>query len=537
MIALEARNVAVEAGGRTLLEHLSFVAAAGDKIGVVGRNGAGKTTLLGALGGEAPPAVGTVRRHGAVGYLHQDPRFAVAEIDHVGIEHILAARGLVDIAERMEKARLALEESHSDANLERFANLQERYSNLGGYEADAEIATIADGLGLPEDRLLLPVRALSGGERRRLELARILFGGSDLLLLDEPTNHLDAAGRDWLMRFLGSYRGALVVVSHDLQLLDASITRILHLDRDGVVQYKGTYSQYREARRQDEIRLTALAGRQDQEIRRLKALADSMRGQTEKRARKAKTLDSRRERLERQKVNAPKKEKRVRYRFPEPPHCGRVVMEARGLAKSYGGPPVFESVDMDVGRGDRLLVMGLNGAGKTSLLRILADRSAPDSGSFRLGTGVEVGYYAQEHEEIRDGVTVFAHMREASTADDVTLRSLLGMFGLSGDMAFQDAGTLSGGEKTKLALAQLVAGRQNLLLLDEPTNNLDPPSRTAVAQALGAWPGTMVLVSHDPEFVEALRPGGVLFMPDGANEAWDDDLIDLIELTSVGAPH
>ncbi|MCJ7832007.1 MAG: ATP-binding cassette domain-containing protein, partial [Actinobacteria bacterium] len=290
------------------------------------------------------------------------------------------------------------------------------------------------------------------------------------------------------------------------------------------------YSQYGESRRQDEQRLTALASRQELEIRRLKTLADSMRGQTEKRARKAKTLDTRRERLEKQKVSAPKKERKVRYRFPDPPHCGRMVMEARGLTKSYGGPPVFDAVNMDVDRGDRLLIMGLNGAGKTSLLRILADRSASDRGSFRLGAGVELGYYAQEHEDIRDEVSVLEHMREASSADERTLRGLLGMFNLSGEIAFQDAGTLSGGEKTKLALAQLVAGRQNFLLLDEPTNNLDPPSRTAIAQALAAWPGTMVLVSHDPEFVEALQPGRVLFMPDGENDAWDDELLDLVEL-------
>jgi ATPase subunit of ABC transporter with duplicated ATPase domains len=530
MIALEVTDLSVEAGGQTLLEGLSFVAAAGEKIGVVGRNGAGKTSLLKVLGGDAPPLAGKVRLSGAVGYLHQEPRLKGEEVEHAGIEHILAGRGLIDIADRMEKARTALEESHDDESLHRFAKLQEEYASRGGYEADSEIQAITAGLGLPDDRLLLPVRALSGGERRRLELARILFAGSDLLLLDEPTNHLDADGRDWLMQFLGSYRGALVVVSHDLQLLDASITRIIHLDRDGVVQYKGTYSQYGEARRQDEQRLTALASRQELEIRRLKTLADSMRGQTEKRARKAKTLDSRRERLEKQKVSAPKKDRKVRYRFPDPPHSGRMVLEARGLTKSYGGPPVFDSVDMDVDRGDRLLIMGLNGAGKTSLLRILADRSASDSGSFRLGTGVELGYYAQEHEDIRDGVSVLEHMREASSADERTLRGLLGMFNLSGEIAFQDAGTLSGGEKTKLALAQLVAGRQNFLLLDEPTNNLDPPSRTAIAQALAAWPGTMVLVSHDPEFVEALQPDRVLFMPDGENDAWDDELLDLVEL-------
>ena len=182
------------------------------------------------------------------------------------------------------------------------------------------------------------------------------------------------------------------------------------------------------------------------------------------------------------------------------------------------------------GRGDRLLVMGLNGAGKTTLLRILTEQTEPDAGSFRWGHDVVPGYYAQEHEGITDGVDVLAHMRAASSADDQQLRSLLGMFGLTGGIAFQDAGTLSGGEKTKLALAQLVAGRKNLLLLDEPTNNLDPPSRTAIARALQGWPGAMIIVSHDPEFVEALAPERVLMMPEATLDFWDDELLDLVSL-------
>jgi ATPase subunit of ABC transporter with duplicated ATPase domains len=321
-----------------------------------------------------------------------------------------------------------------------------------------------------------------------------------------------------------------MVVSHDLGLLDASITRILHLDLDGVVEYRGTYSQYRDARAKDEIRLTALAGRQQQEIHRLKTLADSMRGQTAKRARKAKTIDTRRVKLEAKKVTGPARERSFKFRFPEPPHCGKTMLTASDLAKSYGGPAVFEDVAFSVGRGERLLVMGLNGAGKTSLLRILAGQSEADTGSFELGYGAELGYYAQEHEGLQDGVDVLTHMRQASGADDQTLRGLLGMFGLSGAMAFQDAGTLSGGEKTKLALAQLVAGRKNLLLLDEPTNNLDPPSRTAIAEALQDWPGAMIIVSHDPEFVEALAPERVLMMPEGQLDYWDDGLLDLVAL-------
>jgi ATPase subunit of ABC transporter with duplicated ATPase domains len=255
-----------------------------------------------------------------------------------------------------------------------------------------------------------------------------------------------------------------------------------------------------------------------------------MRHQTAKRARIAKSLDTRVAKLEERKVEGPARERTVRFRFPPPPHCGRTVLVAEGLAKSYGGPVVFEDVTFDLGRGERLLVLGLNGAGKTSLLRILTGQTVPDAGGFRFGHGVQVGYYAQEHEGLRDDVDVLTHMREASPADDQALRTLLGMFALHGDVAFQDAGTLSGGEKTKLALAQLVAGRKNLLLLDEPTNNLDPPSRTAIAEALQGWPGAMVLVTHDAGFVEALAPERVLMMPDGTLDHWDDGYLDLVAL-------
>ena len=530
MNALDVRGLSVDAGGLTVVRDLDLAVASGDKVGVVGRNGAGKTSTLKVLAGEMPPSAGTVERRGALGYLRQDPRQDRSDDATSGIEYLLAARGLVELQRGVEKARLRLEEHASEDRVARFTRLEEEYERLGGYRAESDARTIVAGLGLSQDRLGLPVGALSGGERRRLELARILFGGSDLLLLDEPTNHLDADAKGWLMRFLAGYRGALLVVSHDIVLLDASITRILHLDRDGVVEYRGTYTQYREARARDEKRLTALASRQETEIKRLKTLADSMRGQTAKRARKAKTLDTRVARLQARKVAAPTRERGVRFRFPEPPHSGRTMLSVDALTKGYGGPAVFEDVSFEVERGERLLVMGLNGAGKTSLLRILAGETRADAGTFRLGHGVQLGYYAQEHEGIHEGMTVLSHMHQASPADDQSLRALLGMFGLSGERAFQDAGTLSGGEKTKLALAQLVAGRKNLLLLDEPTNNLDPPSRTAIAQALRDWPGAMVIVSHDTEFVEALAPERVLLMPDGGLDYWSADLLDLVAL-------
>jgi ATPase subunit of ABC transporter with duplicated ATPase domains len=527
---LQVRELGIEAGGLPLVEGVSFTLHSGEKVGLVGRNGAGKTTLLQVLAGEVPPARGTISRLGRLGYLRQDPRLRRAEPGVTAVVHVLEGRGIAEATERLEKLRLVMEEDHSARNIARYSRAEEDYRHAGGYSAEAEARQIAAGLGLAADRMELPVKVLSGGERRRLELARILFAGSDLLLLDEPTNHLDNDAKAWLVKFLASYRGGLMMVSHDIMLLDRSITRVMHLDEGHLVEYRGTYSQYREARRQEESRLSKLAARQQADIRRLSTLADSMRHQTEKRARKAKTLDSRVERMKAEAVTAPKRQRKVNVRFPEPPHSGRVVLTVTGLSKGYGGPPVFEDVSFDLARGERLMVIGLNGAGKTSLLRILAGESEADGGQVRLGAGASIGYYAQEHEGITPGMDVISHMRAASNALDQQLRALLGMLELRGDMAFQDAGTLSGGEKTKLSLAQLVAGRHNLLLLDEPTNNLDPPSREAVSKALGAWPGSMILVSHDTEFVHALEPDRVLFMPEGTLDYWSADLLDLVSL-------
>ena len=326
------------------------------------------------------------------------------------------------------------------------------------------------------------------------------------------------------------------MISHDLGLLDEAITRVLHLDReeeeaDGVlVEYKGTYSQYLEARAADEERLTAIADRQAKEIARLTERADSMRGQTAKRARVAKNLDVRAARIARDQVFAPSARRKLDLRLPDPPPVGRTVLEGRGLAKSYGDLEVFSDIDFDLGRGERLLIMGLNGAGKTTLLKLVADRLVPDAGELHLDRRALPGYYAQEHEDIREGRSLIDHMHDASGAGEELKRALLGMFGLVGDKVFQDAGSLSGGEKTKLALAQLVVGEHNLLLLDEPTNNLDPMSRTAIGEALADWPGTMVLVSHDVEFVQALRPDRVLLMPEGTLDHFSEDMLDQVAL-------
>jgi len=534
---LSVRELSVDVGGTLVVERASFTIRTRDKVGLVGRNGAGKTSLLRVLGGAAQPHAGVVHRSGGLGYLPQDPKVAGVSDDTTALTYVLSGRGLDEAVVRLEKLRLRIEERPSHENVARFSRAEDAFRDSGGYSAESDVRRLAAGLGLGADRVDLPIGVLSGGERRRVELARILFAGSDVLLLDEPTNHLDIDARDWLLKFLRSYRGALLVITHDLELLDEAITRVLHLDRGAddatgeLFEYKGTYSQYITARAKDEERLAKLAARQQAEIRRLSTLADSMRHQNEIRARIAKTLDSRVDRMKRDAVEGPAKRRQMQLKLPPPPHSGRTVLTVEGLAKSYADLHVFDSVTFDVGRGERLLVMGLNGAGKTSLLRILAGETVADAGSFSLGHQVSLGYYAQEHEGITAGRCLLEHMREqAPLLGDEEHRRLLGMFGLTGDKSFQDAATLSGGEKTKLALAQLVAGRHNLLLLDEPTNNLDPGARAATAAALGSWPGTMIIVSHDSSFVRDLAPDRVLLMPEGALDYWSDDLLELVEL-------
>lgn len=526
---LSVRDLSVEVGGRLTLTGATFTIAPGDKVGLVGRNGAGKTSLFRVLGGTDAPHTGSVDLRGALGYLAQDP--PRMEAGATALAHVLSGRGLEELGEAVEKLRLAMEEDPTDANLVRFARAQEAFEAADGYAAEAEVRRICAGLGLRGDRVDRQVAVLSGGERRRVELARILFAGSDVLLLDEPTNHLDLDAKAWLLEHMRSYRGALLVISHDLELLDESINRVLHLDEGTLVEYRGTYSQYKAQRAADQERQGKLAQRQASEIDRLARLADSMRGQTAKRARVAKSLDKRVERLQSVAVTGPRHERRQLVRLPLPPHCGRTVLEVDDVSKSYGGPAVFEGAGFVVERGERVLVMGLNGAGKTSLLRILAGFTTADSGSYEYGYGVSWGYFAQEHEGIVAGRSVVAHVVEAApTLTNTEARGLLGMFGLPGEMAFQDAGTLSGGEKTKLALATLTAGRHNLLLLDEPTNNLDPPSRDAIGSALAGWQGAMVVVSHDPDFVRRLAPSKVLLLPDATLDYWSDDLLDLVAL-------
>lgn len=536
---LQVRQLVVEVGGRAVVSGASFTVLARDKVGLVGRNGAGKTSLFKVLGGETEPSGGSVRRTGGFGYLPQDPRIAGVLDGRTAITHVLSGRGIDADRERLEKLRIAMEEMPDDRNVSRYTKAEEEFRLKGGYSADSEARSIAAGLGVTTSRMDLPLGVLSGGERRRVELSRILFAGSDGLLLDEPTNHLDLDAKNWLLNFLRDYKGALVVISHDLELLDEAITRVLHLDRpdeDGVgnlVEYRGTYSQYKSSRVADEARLARKAVLQEKEIARLQTVVDRFGAKASK-ATMAHSIEKRISRLKDDKVSVSSRDRCFTVRFPDPPASGVTVVEAQHLSQAYGGPAIFEDVSFDLGRGERLLVLGLNGAGKTSLLRILAGESQPKTGDFRWGHNVSTGYYAQEHDNLDPHMSLIDHMRRnlpsGASLTDTQLRGLLGMFGLQGMKVFQESGTLSGGEKTKLALAMLMIGGNNVLLLDEPTNNLDPPSREAVATSLADWKGSIIFVSHDAEFVKHLDPTKVLLLPDGQVDYFSEDWLDIVSL-------
>ncbi len=530
---ITARGLTVRAGPRLLVADASFRVATGDRIGLVGRNGAGKTTLTRILAGEGEPAAGTVRRSGSVGYLPQDPR--TGNLDLLARDRILSARGIDDVVGRMRTAEQAMgsrDVAVSERAMRRYVTAEAELQAAGGFGAAAEAAQIAASLGLADRVLGQPLATLSGGQRRRIELARILFSGAETLLLDEPTNHLDADSIGWLRDFLRSHGGGLVVISHDAILLDNTVNRVFHLDanRAQLDVYNVGWKTYLQQRETDERRRRRERANAEKKAGALLAQADKMRAKATK-AVAAHNMARRAERLIAGLEGERRHEVVAAIRFPAPTPCGKTPLTASELSKSYGSLEVFTDVDLAVDRGSRVVVLGLNGAGKTTLLRILTGLEPPDTGTVTAGHGLKLGYYAQEHETLDLDGTVLENLRQAaSSLTDTQARSILGSFLFSGDDAMKSARVLSGGEKTRLALATLVVSAANVLLLDEPTNNLDPASREEVLRAIRTYQGAIVLVTHDEGAVFALEPDRVLLLPDGDEDLWNDEYADLVAL-------
>ncbi|MHB8329112.1 MAG: ABC-F family ATP-binding cassette domain-containing protein, partial [Acidimicrobiales bacterium] len=510
------RDISIEIGGRVLVRDGSFVIGPTDKVGLVGRNGSGKSSLISFVLGEANGhlrASGDVRIEGTVGFLPQMPVPHGLGVDSSALSHVLSARGLDVLDDRVHKARAAMTASPTEALIHEFTELEERYRIAGGYEIEGRVARLAAGLGLSESLLLEDVDSLSGGQRRRVDLVRVLFQAPDVMVLDEPTNHLDLSAKRWLIDELASFGGALLVVSHDLRLLDQAISKVLNLSDGRLGEFKGTYSSFRSQLSSDIAQRQKSASMEDVQIKKMRAQADKWRHSTEAQARKAKVLDRKVDKLQKSRTEVIKADRRVKFRLPDPTRSGVTPLAVHHLAVAYGRRTVLHDIDFAVDRGDRVVVVGRNGAGKSSLLRCLAGVQEPTAGSVELGHLVTVGYFAQEHEQIDPAVTVLGNIDDSVLAKEAERRALLGSFGLTGSTAAQHPGSLSGGERARLSLAMLAAGRSNLLVLDEPTNNLDPASVEAVGAMLAAWGGTIVAVSHDRPFVRAQAPTHALHQP------------------------
>ena len=531
---INAADVELRAGARLLVSGVALRIGAGDRVGLVGRNGAGKSTFMRTLVGETEPASGQITRSGAIGYLSQDP--VAADPTQTVRARILAARGLDQAEQRMRKAEKAMasaDDETRDRAMNRYENAERDFVAAGGYASSAEASSVASGLGLLESTMEAELGTLSGGQRRRVELARLLFGDYSTILLDEPTNHLDVDSISWLRDYLSTYKNGLAVISHDIGLLKQVANRVAFIDADRAVidVYNVGWREYEKAKATDEKRRARQRANAEKTADQLQAQAEKMRAKATK-ARAAQQMLRRAEGLRNDQPDVRRSEKVASLRFPEPQKCGRVPIEAAGLTKSYGTKQVFADVSLAIDKGARVVIIGLNGAGKTTLLRVLAEEEPRDAGAITPGHGLRVGYYAQEHENLDFQATVLANLiRVAGDYTEQELRDLLGSFLFSGDRVTQIAGTLSGGERTRLSLAMLVCSGANVLLLDEPTNNLDPASRDRVLDALKTYTGAILLVTHDEGAVDALTPERVLLMPEGDEDHWNDGYRELIALS------
>ena len=524
MIILSAKDIKKEYGTDVILEGITFSVNEGERIGLVGPNGAGKTTLLEMLAGNIDPSSGSifVSRDTNIGYLKQRDSFTGDGTVIEEMEEIF--RPLMDMENEMNRiSHLAPGLSGADQKemLEQYEDLREEFEQRGGYRFRSDVRGILKSMAFTEDYFDKPVSQLSGGERTRLALAALLLKNPDILFLDEPTNHLDIGTLKWLEQYLASYRGTIIVVSHDRYFLNETVTRILDIERGKLRSYDGNYDEY--ASRKKEIREEELRryknqqaeiARQEDMVRRMK-----QRG-TEKLAKRAASREKKLAAIDR--LSAPEAEVgKMKIHFREKFKSGNDVLFAEDLAKSFGygmnEKKLFENVGFDIKRGERICIVGANGIGKTTLIRMITGELKPNAGYIKKGHNVEIGYYDQEQRLLNEDNTVFDEMKDAyHLYTDTEMRSILGRFLFRGDDVFLPIRALSGGEKARLSLLKLMLSGANLLLLDEPTNHLDIDSKEIFEDALMEFPGTSIIISHDryllgkvPTRIMELERGGL----------------------------
>ena len=495
-------------GDRTLIDHVTWQISDGERVGLCGPNGAGKTTLLKMLAALDEPDSGAIVKPAdlTIGYLPQDG------LTHSGRtvfeEASSAFQPLLDIKAEMHEIEhrlgdASVPQAEHDTMLVRYSELQDRFRLGDGYSMDLRIATVLRGLGFSPEDAARPAETFSGGWQMRIALAKLLLGRPNLLLLDEPTNHLDLEARNWLEEYLGAYPYAVILVSHDRYFLDAVVTRITDLNLRKLTDYVGNYSKYVAQRDAMLERLRQAKKEQDEETARVKMFIDRFRYQ----ATKAAQVQSRIKLLEKVvPIEVPPERKRIHFTFPACRKSGRTVLELKHIRKTYGPLTVFKNLSLHIERGDRIALVGPNGSGKSTLMRMLSGEEAPDNGARTVGHEVVIEYFAQDEAARLDPTpTVYETLAAGSPTDMVpAIRNILGGFLFSGDDVYKKAGVLSGGERTRLAVARMLLRPSNTLLLDEPTNHLDLDSKDVLLEALEDYGGTLIFVSHDRYFVEKL---------------------------------
>ena len=500
-------NINKQYGKQLVFVDASFQLNPGEKVGLVGPNGSGKTTLFRMVVGEETPDEGqvSVPKKLTIGYFRQD----VEEMKGQSVlDEAIAGSGRAgDLHHELEALQHLMEDpAHAhdmDRTLARFGEVQEEYEHLDGYTLEAQAREVLHGLGFEDDQIDGDVGALSGGWKMRVALARVLLGRPDVLLMDEPTNHLDIESIIWLEQFLKSYPGALLMTSHDREFLNRLVSKIAEIDAGEIITYSGDYDFYERERAIRETNQQAAFARQQSMLAKEQRFIDRFRTH----AAKAAQVQSRIKALDKiEKIELPKKRQVVKFEFRVPARSGEQVAVMEDLHKSYGPRVIYDGFSLTIRRGERWAVMGRNGAGKTTLLKMIAGASAPDAGGLRLGASLSLGYFAQQSLDVLDAdLTIIEQLQQDFPREGLgALRTLAGAFQFSGDDVDKKIRALSGGEKSRLAMARMLFNPPNFLVLDEPTNHLDLATKEMLVEALSKFEGTMIFVSHDRMFLRGL---------------------------------
>jgi ATP-binding cassette subfamily F protein 3 len=528
---LQVSNVSKSFGENVILKNVSFTVNPGERMGLIGPNGCGKTTLLRIVLGEIQPDSGSAWLSPAgarAGYLAQaleyEPGQTVGQVMQAAVAGLTEAERYLEIL----SARLARTQGEAlQPLLAEYDRALDAFERLGGYSIEARSAAVLDGLGLRDVEQDTAVDILSGGQKTRLGLARLLLSNPHLLLLDEPTNHLDMAALEWLEEFLRRFEGSVLIVSHDRTFLDRSVSAILELDplTHTVTEYPGTYTEYVETKARDREKHWTAYRDQQEFIAHLQATLATKKGYARSIeqgtidfgprkiakgiARKAVVQQRRLQRLldSEERIDKPERTWQMKLEFVDTPHSGRDVLHLEGVTMGFDDHTLFRDVDLTLRAGERIALIGPNGSGKTTLARLILGELEPLAGQVRLGAGVRAGYYAQEQEDLDPDSTPYETIRAVAPLSQTETRSFLHFFLFRGDQVFVPAGKLSFGERARLVLARLVAQGCNLLLLDEPINHLDIPSRHRFEEAMTAFPGTVLAIVHDRYFVERFATG------------------------------